>query len=84
MLKVVGCKRVQGTFEGNPYDNYNVYCIETDDDKVLFGVCPQNIKVKSDVLHRLVKPEQIKALENKTVMFYYDAYKKVIKVEVIQ
>lgn len=84
MLVVTGLKRSQGTFSGNNYDNYYVYCMDSEGKDVLFGICSQPYKVKAEVLHQLVKPDQVKALEGKKVNFLYDTYKNVARVEIVQ
>lgn len=79
-MKVIGLKRVTGTFNDKPYDNYNIYCLPDYNDGVVFGYTPNCIKVKATVLHECVMPENIKSLENQNIDFYYDAYRNVTKV----
>lgn len=92
MLKIVALKDSKGSFKSKDtnqmieYDNFNIYCVddEKDNSDVVFGICPDVYKVKKEVVYRLCKPEQVKALENKHVIFYYDAYKKIVRIEVGQ
>lgn len=79
-MKIVGIKRVQGTFNDKKYDNYNLYVTDDNTDGIVFGDCPRIIKVKSDVLHSSVPEEDIKKLKNIRCDFYYNAYKQVVKV----
>lgn len=79
-MKLVGIKRVKGTFNDRPYDNYNLYVTDDNSDGVIFGDCPRCIKVKADIMHSSVPEEDLKKLKNIRIDFYYNAYKNVVKV----
>lgn len=84
-MKVVGVQHQIGTFNNLPYDNYRIYTIDESrqDPNMVFGVCPMVTKVKASVLHQVVASDKIQKLIDRNVMFYFDAYKNVVKVEVL-
>lgn len=84
-MKVVGIRHQVGEFQGNHYDNYGLYCVDEQkiDPKMQFGTCPSYTKVKSSVLHQVVAPDKVEKLIGRELMFYFDAYKNVVKVEVL-
>ena len=81
MKKIVGVRHVQGTYEGNSYDNFILYVTESASDPNVIGICPQAIKVKSKVFYDHVSPEKIKNVINRELEIYYDAYKNVCKLD---
>lgn len=83
-MRIVGVQHMVGEYEGKPFDNYRIYTVDQDrQNQETYGVCPMYTKVKASVLHQVVAPDKINKLIDKNVMFYFDAYKNVVKVEFI-
>lgn len=80
-MKVIGAKRIQGVFNDRPYDNYNLYVAPENADNVVFGVCPNVVKVKASVL--LESVSDVLALKDKDIDCFYDQYKNVVKINVL-
>ena len=79
-MKLVGLKRVQGTFNDKPYDNFYLYVTNENTEGIVFGECPSSIKVKSDVMLSSIPEEDLKKLKNIKIDFYYNRYNQVVKV----
>ena len=83
-MKIVGVRHQVGEFNGNNYDNYRLYIVdESKNDDKSFGICPSYAKVKASVLHEVCAPDKISKLVNRDVNLFYDAYKNVVKMEVL-
>lgn len=85
-MKVVGIQRSQGEFEGYPYDNYVLFVTDADIKGLIAGICPRTIKVKATKMQEILDQlnmNKIDALMNKNIIPYYDAYKKVCKIELM-
>lgn len=81
MKKIVGVRHVKGDYQGVAYDNYNVYAVD-DNTPDCFGTCPEVLKMKTEVLHQVCNPDKIKNLIGHSIEAYYNAYKKIVKVDI--
>ena len=80
---VKGILRNSGVYEGNNYDNYVIYgSNESKKGRTVICGDPTDlaIKVKSDILHEMVKESDVPKLLGHNVDFYYNSYKNVCKV----
>lgn len=85
-MKIVGVKHQTGEFNNKPYDNYRIYYVDEtkqDNDGMTFGICPTYAKVRASVLHEVCAPDKVNKLIQREVNFFYDAYKNVVKMEVL-
>ena len=81
-MKVLGIKRLTGTYENRPYDNYYLFCSRySNQEGIICGACPdETVKVKADVLHECVAEENVKSLLGLDIDVYLNSYKNVVKV----
>lgn len=91
-MKVVGIQHAVGTFEDKNtsrkfnYDNYNIFCTDEENPgnvDASYGVCPKVYKVKAAILHQVVSPDKVQKLIDRSVFFWYDANKRIAKVDVL-
>lgn len=82
MFKVVGLKKQEGVFNDKEYSNYLLYVVPlAKDEKVLFGACPQVVKLRKNFVDN--NNIDLNSLYQQTIDIYYDAYRNVSKIDVI-
>lgn len=82
MLKVIGVKKQEGEYNGNPYKNYVIYVVDSDNQtNTVVGLCPSTIKVKQEFLNNIC---DAKDLYQKEIEVYYNSYGHVAKFEILK
>lgn len=81
-MKVIGIKHFTGDYEGRPYDVYHLYCtpdnVYVGDGNAIYGNCPDCVKVKAEILNKIVSADKIEKLIGKDISVYYGADKKTV------
>lgn len=79
-VKFVGAEVREGTYQDHPYKNYILYYVENvKSDNILFGVCPQSLKVKAKFVDE--NNISIKSLNQKVGEIYFDRYGNLTKID---
>lgn len=87
-MKIIGIEEKIGEFDNRPYHNVNFHCAEELNDENSKGLKVSIAKVKYDALtnsfDKALTTAEIKSLVGQDVEFYYDKYKNVTIVNVIE
>lgn len=79
-MKVLGIKRLTGTFNNRPYDNYYLSG-QSNNEGIICGIVQdQLVKVPAKVLHECVDENNVSSLLDMDVDFYYNSFRNVVKV----
>lgn len=87
-MKIIGIEETSGEFDNRPYHNVNFHCAEEFNNEKSKGLRVSTTKVKYNVLTESFDKElttaEILSLVGQDVDFYYDKYKNVTIVNVIE
>lgn len=88
MLKIVGVQRMGGEFQGKPYDNLYLHCLNDAPSKpTIAGDVCETLKIKwaekSQVFGGLVETDSdLRALIGSAATPFYDRFGRVLRVEI--
>lgn len=87
-MKIIGIEEKIGEFDNRPYHNVNFHCAEEFNNEKSNGLRVSTTKVKYDTLtesfDKALTTAEILSLVGQDVDFYYDKYKNVTIVNVIE
>lgn len=87
-MKIIGIEEKIGEFDNKPYHNVNFHCAEEFNNERSNGLRVSTTKVKYDALtesfDRTLTTSEILSLVGQDVDFYYDKYKNVSIVNIIE
>lgn len=87
-MKIIGIEEKIGEYEDRPYHNVNFHCAEEFDNEKSKGLRVSTTKVKYDTLtecfNKALTTAEILSFVGQDVDFYYDKYKNVTIVNLIE